>query len=138
MPSYFVHYWRGKGELLRTIQFILMNSHIPVQMLGMFLVKALFSVYASWHFPIDYSQVYRGVLDNGWQVAIKRARGSRQGGREFKTEIELLSRVHHKNLISLLGFSMEQGEQMLVYEFMVNGSLKESLSGMLITLVPNF
>lgn len=74
-------------------------------------------------------QVYRGVLPDG-QVAIKRAQqGSMQGGLEFKTEIELLSRVHHKNLVGLVGFCFEQGEQMLVYEFLPNGTLRESLSG---------
>lgn len=63
-------------------------------------------------------------------VAIKRAnQGSAQGGLEFKTEIELLSRVHHKNVVGLVGFCFERGEQMLVYEFIANGSLKESLSG---------
>ncbi|KAL0452236.1 UNVERIFIED_CONTAM: putative leucine-rich repeat receptor-like protein kinase [Sesamum latifolium] len=77
-----------------------------------------------------YGKVYRGVLANGQVVAIKRAQlGSKQGGLEFKTEIELLSRVHHKNLVGLVGFCFEQGEQMLVYEFMPNGTLRESLSG---------
>lgn len=52
-----------------------------------------------------------------------------QGGNEFKTEIELLSRVHHKNVVSLVGFCFEKGEQMLVYEYIANGTLKESLSG---------
>jgi serine/threonine protein kinase len=52
-----------------------------------------------------------------------------QGGLEFKTEIELLSRVHHKNVVSLIGFCFDRGEQMLVYEFVPNGSLMESLSG---------
>ena len=52
-----------------------------------------------------------------------------QGGVEFKTEIELLSRVHHKNLVGLVGFCFERGEQMLVYEFIHNGTLKDSLSG---------
>ncbi|RYR79137.1 hypothetical protein Ahy_A01g003991 isoform B [Arachis hypogaea] len=75
-------------------------------------------------------QVYKGVLPDGKIVAIKRAQqGSMQGGLEFKTEIELLSRVHHKNLVGLVGFCFEQGEQMLVYEFMPNGTLRESLSG---------
>lgn len=75
-------------------------------------------------------QVYRGLLSDGQVVAIKRAQqGSMQGGLEFKTEIELLSRVHHKNLVGLVGFCFEQGEQMLVYEFMANGTLRESLSG---------
>lgn len=53
-----------------------------------------------------------------------------QGGLEFKTEIELLSRVHHKNLVSLVGFCFEKGEKLLVYEFVPNGTLKDSLSGM--------
>lgn len=75
-------------------------------------------------------QVYRGILPDGLIVAIKRSeRGSMQGGNEFKTEIELLSRVHHKNLVGLVGFCFEQGEQMLVYEFMARGTLRESLSG---------
>ncbi|KAG8649993.1 hypothetical protein MANES_08G165600v8 [Manihot esculenta] len=77
-----------------------------------------------------YGKVYRGMLSEGQVVAIKRAQqGSMQGGLEFKTEIELLSRVHHKNLVGLVGFCFEQGEQMLVYEFMANGTLRESLSG---------
>ncbi|XP_038903747.1 probable leucine-rich repeat receptor-like protein kinase At5g49770 isoform X2 [Benincasa hispida] len=77
-----------------------------------------------------YGKVYRGMLVDGQAVAIKRAQqGSMQGGLEFKTEIELLSRVHHKNLLGLVGFCFEQGEQMLVYEFMPNGTLRDSLSG---------
>ncbi|KAD4179679.1 hypothetical protein E3N88_28270 [Mikania micrantha] len=77
-----------------------------------------------------YGMVYKGSLPNGKLVAIKRARkGSSQGGLEFKTEIELLSRVHHKNVVNLIGFCFDQGEQMLVYEYIVNGTLKDSLSG---------
>ncbi|PPS17813.1 hypothetical protein GOBAR_AA02772 [Gossypium barbadense] len=76
-----------------------------------------------------YGKVYKGTLSDGQSVAIKRAQhGSMQGGLEFKTEIELLSRVHHKNLVGLVGFCFDQGEQMLVYEFMANGTLRESLS----------
>jgi len=61
-------------------------------------------------------------------VAIKRAqKESKQGAQEFKAEIELLSRVHHKNLASLVGFCFEREEQMLVYEFIPNGTLKDAL-----------
>ncbi|PNX58672.1 putative LRR receptor-like protein kinase, partial [Trifolium pratense] len=77
-----------------------------------------------------YGKVYRGTLHNGQLVAVKRAQNeSMQGGLEFKTEIELLSRVHHKNLVSLIGFCFEQGEQILVYEYVVNGTLTDALSG---------
>ena len=75
-------------------------------------------------------QVYRGILPSGQLIAIKRAQqGSLQGGLEFKTEIELLSRVHHKNVVRLLGFCFDKSEQMLVYEYIPNGSLRDSLSG---------
>jgi serine/threonine protein kinase len=77
-----------------------------------------------------YGKVYKGTLLTGELVAVKRAKeGSMQGAQEFKTEIEILSRVHHRNLVSLIGFCYEQGEQMLVYEFMVNGTLHEWLLG---------
>ncbi|KAI6673366.1 hypothetical protein NL676_001272 [Syzygium grande] len=77
-----------------------------------------------------YGKVYRGMLPNGQMIATKRAQqGSMQGGLEFKTEIELLSRVHHKNLVGLVGFCFEQREQMLIYEFVPNGTLRASLSG---------
>ncbi|XAR56213.1 Non-specific serine/threonine protein kinase [Bertholletia excelsa] len=77
-----------------------------------------------------YGKVYKGTLPTGKLVAIKRAKiRSMQGGQEFKTEIELLSRLHHKNIVSLVGFCCEQGEQMLVYEYIPNGTLYQSLAG---------
>ncbi|KAM3336733.1 hypothetical protein ACQJBY_030637 [Aegilops geniculata] len=76
-----------------------------------------------------YGKVYRGVLADGKVAAIKRAQeGSLQGSREFFTEIELLSRLHHRNLVSLLGYCDEEDEQMLVYEYMPNGTLRDHLS----------
>ncbi|KAJ6365837.1 hypothetical protein OIU76_030588 [Salix suchowensis] len=76
-----------------------------------------------------YGKVYRGVLPDKTVVAIKRAEeGSLQGEREFLTEIKLLSRLHHRNLVSLIGYCAERGEQMLVYEFMPNGTLRDWLS----------
>ncbi|XP_024966564.1 probable leucine-rich repeat receptor-like protein kinase At5g49770 [Cynara cardunculus var. scolymus] len=77
-----------------------------------------------------YGKVYKGTLNTGHVVAIKRAQqGSLQGAHEFKTEIELLSRIHHKNVVALVGFCYDQGEQMLVYEYISNGTLKDNLSG---------
>ncbi|XP_057442113.1 probable LRR receptor-like serine/threonine-protein kinase At1g06840 isoform X2 [Lotus japonicus] len=76
-----------------------------------------------------YGKVYKGVLHDGIVVAIKRAQeGSLQGEREFLTEIKILSRLHHRNLVSLIGYCDENGEQMLVYEFMPNGTLRDHLS----------
>ncbi|KAK4274946.1 hypothetical protein QN277_018100 [Acacia crassicarpa] len=76
-----------------------------------------------------YGKVYRGTLTDGTVVAIKRAQeGSLQGRREFLTEIQLLSRCHHRNLVTLVGYCDEGGEQMLVYEFMPNRTLRDHLS----------
>ncbi|KAK9723761.1 hypothetical protein RND81_05G023700 [Saponaria officinalis] len=77
-----------------------------------------------------YGKVYRGTLVDDTAVAVKRAEeGSLQGTREFLTEIHLLSRLHHRNLVSLVGYCGESGEQMLVYEFMPNGTLHDWLYG---------
>lgn len=63
-----------------------------------------------------YGKVYRGLLADGTVVAIKRAQeGSRQGEKEFCTEIELLSRLHHKNLVSLIGYCDDEGEQVFLF-----------------------
>ncbi|KAK0579849.1 hypothetical protein LWI29_032447 [Acer saccharum] len=76
-----------------------------------------------------YGKVYKGILEDGAVVAIKRAQeGSLQGQREFLTEIDFLSRLHHRNLVSLVGYCNEEGEQMLVYEFMSRGTLGDQLS----------
>nr|APU94835.1 leucine-rich repeat receptor-like protein kinase [Pohlia nutans] len=75
-----------------------------------------------------YGHVYKGLLPDGMLVAVKRADGgSLQGSEQFYTEIELLSRVHHRNLVQLIGFCNDQGEQMLVYEFMPGGNLRDHL-----------
>ncbi|KAI5076257.1 hypothetical protein GOP47_0008322 [Adiantum capillus-veneris] len=76
-----------------------------------------------------YGKVYRAIMNDGLVVAIKRAEtGSLQGSKEFYTEIELLSRVHHRNLVSLIGYCDDEGEQMLVYEYMANGTLHDHLN----------
>ncbi|KAK1412469.1 hypothetical protein QVD17_33749 [Tagetes erecta] len=76
-----------------------------------------------------YGKVYKGILWDHTTVAIKRAEeGSLQGEKEFLTEIEILSRLHHRNLVSLVGYCDEEQEQMLVYEFMPRGTLRDWLN----------
>lgn len=68
-----------------------------------------------------YGKVYRGQLPGGLIVAVKRAeQGSLQGQKEFYTEIELLSRLHHRNLVSLLGYCDQKGEQVKENSFMIH------------------
>ncbi|CAI5527553.1 unnamed protein product [Closterium sp. Naga37s-1] len=64
------------------------------------------------------------------EVAIKRMdRGGRQGDREFLVEVEVLSRLHHRHLVKLLGYCVAPGEHMLCYELLPNGSLHSWLHG---------
>ncbi|KAG2687602.1 hypothetical protein I3760_09G059300 [Carya illinoinensis] len=71
-----------------------------------------------------FGAVYKGTLPNGQRIAVKRlSKSSRQGAGEFKNEIVLIARFHHKNLANLLGFCLEGEEKILVYEFVPNKSL---------------
>ncbi|KAL0720932.1 hypothetical protein Bca4012_035531 [Brassica carinata] len=74
--------------------------------------------------------VYYGKTREGKEIAVKvLGNNSYQGKREFENEVTLLSRIHHRNLVQFLGYCQEEGRNMLVYEFMHNGTLKEHLYG---------
>ncbi|KAK2987615.1 hypothetical protein RJ640_011336 [Escallonia rubra] len=77
-----------------------------------------------------YGSVYKAVLDDGTTVAMKRrSLSSRQGADEFRSEIELLSRLQHRNIVSLIGYCIDRGEMILVYEYMAKDNLAQNLHG---------
>ncbi|KAL5067918.1 hypothetical protein RYX36_018805 [Vicia faba] len=77
-----------------------------------------------------FGVVYYGKQTNGKEIAVKvLTSNTYQGKIEFSNEVSLLSRIHHRNLVQLLGYCREEGNSMLIYEFMHNGTLKEHLYG---------
>ncbi|CAO2836071.1 unnamed protein product [Amaranthus hypochondriacus] len=78
-----------------------------------------------------FGGVYRGFLTYlSKEIAVKKiSSGSKQGKKEYVSEVKIISRLRHKNLVQLLGWCHEKGCLLLVYEFMPNGSLDSHLYG---------
>ncbi|KAJ6981186.1 proline-rich receptor-like protein kinase PERK13 [Populus alba] len=72
--------------------------------------------------------VFKGCMPDGKAVAVKQLKaGGGQGEREFKAEVEIISRVHHRHLVSLVGHCISDNERLLVYEFVPNKTLEHHL-----------
>ncbi|XP_058006537.1 L-type lectin-domain containing receptor kinase IX.1-like [Hevea brasiliensis] len=78
-----------------------------------------------------FGGVYKGLLsESNTQIAVKKfSRGSKQGKKEYVSEVKIITRLRHRNLVQLIGLCHERGEFLLVYEFLPNGSLDSHLFG---------
>uniref|UniRef100_A0ACD5T8B7 Uncharacterized protein n=1 Tax=Avena sativa TaxID=4498 RepID=A0ACD5T8B7_AVESA len=77
-----------------------------------------------------FGYVYSGFLEDGTQVAVKlQSDSSNQGVKEFLAETDILTRIHHMNLVSMIGYCMDGEYMALVYEYMSEGTLQEHIEG---------
>lgn len=77
-----------------------------------------------------FGYVHKGLLTNGREVAVKQLKiGSYQGEREFQAEVDTISRVHHKHLVSLVGYCINGDKRLLVYDFVPKDTLEFHLHG---------
>ncbi|KAA8547077.1 hypothetical protein F0562_003506 [Nyssa sinensis] len=75
------------------------------------------------------SQVYRGCLPDGTELAVKILKPSEDMIKQFVSEVEIITTLNHKSVISLFGFCFEENKLLLVYDFLSRGSLEENLHG---------
>eukprot|EP00253_Pinus_taeda_P024024 PITA_24024 len=101
--------------------------------LGVFTLEEMIAATQSFSREIGrggFGSVFLGELPRGRNIAVKvLSQFSQQGFQEFMNEVDLLSRIHHRNLVSLLGYCNQSKEVMLVYEYMPGGSLRDHIYG---------
>ncbi|KAM1039084.1 hypothetical protein EV1_033299 [Malus domestica] len=72
-----------------------------------------------------FGSVFKGELSDGHRVAVKMLSGSKGEGQDFINEVATIGRIHHVNVVQLIGFCSERSKRALVYDFMPNGSLEK-------------
>jgi len=72
-----------------------------------------------------YGFVYKGQLRSGRLVAVKLLDKAKSNGQDFINEVATIGRIHHVNVVQLIGFCVEGSKRALIYEFMPNGSLEK-------------
>ena len=79
-----------------------------------------------------FGKVYMGALGDGRRVAVKQLKvGGGQGDKEFRAEVDIISRIHHRHLVTLAGCCVTANHRLLVYEFVPNKTLEHHLHGQL-------
>ncbi|KAF8008270.1 hypothetical protein BT93_K2060 [Corymbia citriodora subsp. variegata] len=74
-----------------------------------------------------YGSVFKGRLQSGHEVAVKILKKGKTNGQDFINEVATIGRIHHVNVVSLIGYCFEGSKQALLYDFMHNGSLDKHI-----------
>ncbi|KAB2033200.1 hypothetical protein ES319_D04G002600v1 [Gossypium barbadense] len=124
LPGIFGHYPFGKGAtfVCLAVSGIFQNNLIPIRY-SYSEIKRITEGFKVKLGQGGYGSVFKGKLRSGRLVAIKMLDKSKANGEDFINEVATIGRIHHINVVQLIGFCVERSKQALVYDFMVNGSL---------------
>ncbi|KAB2095391.1 hypothetical protein ES319_A01G033700v1 [Gossypium barbadense] len=127
---------RGRNKIWKQIKLQIYSENVEEKLVGvelqqlpLFNFEVLATATDNFHDTKKLGQggfgpVYRGTLDDGKEIAVKRlSKASGQGLEEFMNEVVVISKLQHRNLVRLFGCCVEGEEKMLVYEYMPNKSL---------------
>ncbi|GLT63440.1 hypothetical protein SLA2020_360050 [Shorea laevis] len=134
LPSFFVFQRRRKLKNRSKLSTMKTSSSLPSDICCHFSIAEIKAATQDFDDTLligsgGFGNVYRGIMKGGTTTAaIKRLNpSSRQGAHEFRTEIALLSKLRHMHLVSLIGYCDDQGEMILVYDYMARGTLRDHL-----------
>ncbi|KAM3390159.1 hypothetical protein ACQJBY_012001 [Aegilops geniculata] len=100
------------------------HTEFPIVSYGDILSATIFFAHSNFLGRGGFGNVYKGTLEGGNEVAVKRlSQSSGQGIVEFKNEVILIAKLQHKNLVRLLGSCIHEDEKLLIYEYLPNKSL---------------
>ncbi|KAK8464388.1 hypothetical protein PHAVU_011G197700 [Phaseolus vulgaris] len=120
----FIHRWRRRHySMYENIETFLLHNNLNPIRYGYREIKKMSRGYKVKLGEGGYGSVYKGKLRSGSEVAIKMLKKSKADGQDFMNEVASIGRIHHVNVVHLIGYCAEGQKRALVYEYMPNGSL---------------
>ncbi|KAK8464395.1 hypothetical protein PHAVU_011G198500 [Phaseolus vulgaris] len=120
----FIHRWRRRHySMYENIETFLLNNNLNPIRYGYREIKKMSRGYKVKLGEGGFGSVYKGKLRSGSEVAIKMLKKSKADGQEFMNEVASIGRIHHVNVVHLIGYCAEGQKRALVYDYMPNGSL---------------
>ena len=120
----FIHGWRRRHySMYENIETFLLHNNLNPIRYGYREIKKMSRGYKVKLGEGGFGSVYKGKLRSGTEVAIKMLNKAKTDGQEFINEVASIGRIHHVNVVHLIGYCAEGQKRALVYEYMPNGSL---------------
>ncbi|BAT89449.1 hypothetical protein VIGAN_06040400 [Vigna angularis var. angularis] len=124
----FIHTWRRRHcSMYENIETFLLHNNLNPIRYGYREIKKMSRDFKVKLGEGGFGSVYKGKLQSGPEIAIKMLKKSKADGEEFINEVASIGRIHHVNVVHLIGYCAEGEKRALVYEYMTNGSLDKHI-----------